>query len=80
MGKMMNKALIKELGISEEVARLAVAKYNDLKAQADMFGMDIDIETWSLVPKIPVTYTWLDRWLDKRAEGDFDELMDIDRE
>lgn len=51
---------------------LAQKKYADLKIQAMMFDMDIDIETWSLVPKAESTKpTWLTRWLDKQAESDY---------
>lgn len=47
------------------------AAYADLQVQAMMFGMDIDIETWSLVPK--QTYNepfWLTRWKEKRDGAD----------
>lgn len=54
---------------------------NDLKIQAMLFDMDIDFETFELVPKrkkyeVP---KWVERWKEKRAEADFDEYFDIDR-
>ncbi len=54
----------------------------DLKIQAIMFDMDIEWETLVLVPKVKVVPEpfWLERWKIKRAESDFDELIDIDRE
>lgn len=61
----------KELGITQETVQLAIKKANDLKIQAMMFDMDIDIETWALVPKS--TYRepfWLTNWKDKVNQGD----------
>ena len=49
------------------------AAYADLQVQAMMFGMDIDIETWSLIPK--ETYKepfWVTRWKEKRDGADSD--------
>jgi len=45
--------------------------YADLQIQAMMFDMDIDIETWSLVPKQKkINKPWLDRWMNKFHEAD----------
>lgn len=53
---------------------LAYKRLCDLRVQAMMFDMDIDIETWSLVPKVehsdPV---WLQRYKDKLDESDVDQ-------
>lgn len=70
----------KELGISDKTATKAVSKYADLQVQSMMFDMDIDVETWSLVPKAKdETPIWIKRWRENRESADFDELMDIDR-
>lgn len=46
-------------------------KYADLQIQAMLFNMDIDIETWSLVPKVKHQEPkWLANWKDKVSEGD----------
>lgn len=59
----------------------AKRKLADLKVQAMMFDMDIDIETWSLVPKVKSEQPfWITRWREKEANSDFDTNMDIDRE
>lgn len=52
------------------------AKLADLKIQAMIFDMDIDIETWSLIPKSDYKEPyWLSRWKAKQEERDY---MDID--
>lgn len=59
----------------------AYKKLCDLRVQAMLFDMDVDIETWSLVPKVDRTEPdWLLRWKDKRDQGDFDERFDVDQE
>lgn len=58
-----------------------IEKVADLKIQAMMFDMAIDIETWSLVPKRKdTTPAWVKRWEEKRSEADFDERFDLDWE
>jgi len=56
----------------------------DLKIQAMLFGMDIDLETLSLVPKTrQEASTWLTRWKEKVAESDRPQtlgLEDVDYE
>lgn len=56
----------------------------ELKIQAMMFDMDIDIETWSLVPKSTyIKQKWLEDWKDKVANSDRPQtlgLEDVDRE
>ena len=43
----------------------------DLRIQAMMFDMDVDLETASLVPKsAEIAPQWLTRWKDKMAESD----------
>lgn len=61
------------------VALKAIA---DIKIQAIMFNMDIDWETFGLVPKTKNTEdpVWLLKWKTIRQESDFDELIDIDWE
>lgn len=45
--------------------------YADLQIQAMMFDMDIDIETWSLVPKKTTkSQPWLERWMNRFHEAD----------
>lgn len=54
-----------------EVTDQHIKKYNDLKIQAMLFDMDIDIETWSLVEKHKdETPAWLKRWKDKNDASD----------
>lgn len=44
---------------------------DDLKIQAMLFNMDIDIETLSLEPKLKdETPVWLKRWKEKESGGD----------
>lgn len=53
------------------LAKKALKAYNDLLIQAIMFDMDIDIETWSLIPKhIDTTPYWLKKWKDKIDASD----------
>lgn len=59
---------------------LALAKLNDLKVQAIIFDMEIDIETWSLAPKSKKQPIWLTRWQEKRDDSDSNELLDMDWE
>lgn len=62
------------------MATKAQKAYADLKVQAIIFGMDVDIETWTLVPKS--TYkeaVWITRWKEKQDGSDFDTQFDIDR-
>lgn len=60
---------------------IAEERLAELQIQALMFDMDIDIEALMLVPKNrAIVFDWLARWKDKRANSDFDELMDIDWE
>lgn len=53
-------------------------RYADLIVQAMMFDMDVDIETWTLMPKrkdeIPF---WIKRWRSQQAERDY---LDIDEQ
>ena len=63
--------ILKELGITQATADKAVKKYNDLKVQAMMFDMDIDIETWGLVPKSTFQEPeWLTKWKEKEHASD----------
>ena len=60
-----------EFGLTRPQVKNLLHVYDDLKIQAMMFDMDIDIETWSLVPKRKDTMpTWLRRWKEKVSEGD----------
>lgn len=59
---------------------LALAKLNDLKVQAIIFDMAVDVETWSLVAKSKKQPIWLTRWQDKRDDSDSNELLDMDWE
>lgn len=57
------------------------SKLNELKVQAMLFDMDVDLETFDLVAKrVDDRPEWLIRWNDKKNEGDFDERFDIDQE
>lgn len=53
----------------------------DLKVQSMIFGMDVDLEAGTLVPKRPddATPIWIRRWRENRENSDFDEYIDIDR-
>lgn len=67
----MRQQTIKDLGITDKLASQAIAKYADLQIQAIMFDMDIDIETWTLIPK--ETYRepfWLTGWKEKIEQSD----------
>ena len=56
-------------------------KYADLKIQAMMFGMDIDIETWSLVPKSNYKHPlWIEKWREQSDNGDNQAEFNIDLE
>lgn len=67
--------LFKEHNITKEEGALAVAKWKDLQIQAMLFDMDIDIETWSLVPKRKdVTPIWIKRWREKQDNSDYDVI------
>lgn len=60
---------------------LEIEVISELKIQAMIFDMDIDYEALALIPKRKDnTPVWIKRWNEKRAEADFDELIDIDRE
>lgn len=51
---------------------LAIKKYADLKIQAMMFDMDIDIETWSLVPKTNFKHpVWIEKWRENQDNSDY---------
>lgn len=53
----------------------------DLQIKAMMFDMDIDIETWSLVPKNKyVEPIWITRWKEKEHGVDHDNRLDYDQE
>ena len=51
----------------------ALKKFDDLKVQAMLFDMDIDIEIWELTPKTPKIddKPWLTKWLEKQAGSDY---------
>lgn len=53
-------------------------RLNELRVQAMLFDMDIDLETFELVPKISYERPeWLERWQDKQDEADFDIYIDV---
>lgn len=55
---------------------------NELRVQAMVFDMDIDIETMSLVPKTESrTPEWLKKWKEKVHNGDnHDPRFEVDLE
>jgi hypothetical protein len=54
--------------------------YADLQVQAILFSMDVDIETWSLVPTNNFEHpVWIKQWKDKQDGADFDTYIDIDQ-
>lgn len=54
-------------GTAEEIRK----RIADLRIQAMMFDMDVDIETLELVPKTQQKEAvWLTRWLNRFNEGD----------
>lgn len=56
------------------------SKLDDLKVQAMLFDMEVDLEAFDLVAKKQDDRPeWQIRWNDKRDQGDFDEYFDIDR-
>lgn len=71
----------KELGLSQVKVKRILAAYNDLKEQADFYGMEIDLETAGLVPKRNFAKpAWFERWIEKRNSMDLNELTDMERE
>jgi hypothetical protein len=53
-------------------------RWNDLQAQAMLFNMEVDPETFQLVAtKKDNRDEWLVRWQDKQDESDFDTNFDI---
>lgn len=54
----------------------------NLRVQAMIFDMEVDIETMSLVPKKPpvIEPFWIRRWRENREAADFNETMDVDQE
>lgn len=57
------------------------SKLDDLKVQAMLFDMEVDLEAFDLVAKRKDDRPgWQIRWNDKRNQGDFDEYTDIDQE
>lgn len=54
---------------------------DDLKIQAIMFDMDIDIEALRLQPKNNYKEAfWLTRWKEQQNGADFDNRLDADQE
>lgn len=70
----------KELGLSQVKVKRILAAYNDLKEQAEFYGMEIDLETADLVPKRNFAPAWFTRWIEKRNSMDFNELTDMEQE
>ncbi len=67
--------------MTEQTIKQALRKYDDLSVQAILFDMEIDIETWSLVPKVKEErMQWQINYKERRSEQDFDEYFDIDKE
>lgn len=63
----MNEYNLTDEQIEEISTRLA-----DLKIQAMIFDMDIDIETWSLVPKDKFKHPfWIRRWREQQENSDY---------
>ena len=54
------------------------SRWNELQVQAMMFDMEVDPETFRLVPRVKFDRPdWLVRWQDKQDESDFDTNFDI---
>lgn len=67
-----------DLGLTQEQAEEVIRAMNDLKIQAMMFDMDIDIETWTLLPKETFRHpVWIQRWREKEDNSDLDVNFDI---
>lgn len=62
-----------EYGLTKQEIKQVLRRYDDLKVQAMLFDMDIDVETSSLIPKIKHrdSKPWLTKWLGKQAESDY---------
>lgn len=77
----MNRHELKQL-LGKSFGNVATTyreKSADLTIQAMLFDMEVDIETLNLMPKVAsADSVWLTRWKEKRANSDFNELMDID--
>lgn len=52
----------KELGLNKNQVKKALNKYEDLKVQSLMLDMDMDVETFQLIPKRRLTKSWRDRF------------------
>lgn len=64
---------MQELSVSPAEQELIKKALNDLNIQSMLFDMDIDIETWSLVPKSNYKEeAWITRWKDKQSGADYD--------
>ena len=73
--------MISEYNLTDEEVERLRAAVDDLKDQADFYGMDIDYETVSLTDKsIYSKPTWKERWEKTRNAADFDEYIDLDQE
>lgn len=71
----------KELLQSEVKVKRIISAYNDLKDQADFYGLDIDLETLELTPKRNFTTPkWYERWVEKRSQMDLSEYNDMERQ
>lgn len=64
--------LADEYNLSPSKIKVVTDTLNELKIQAMMFDMDIDIEIWGLVPKRKdLTPIWIKRWREKFEESDY---------
>lgn len=53
--------------------------YADLKVQAILFGMDVDVETMTLVPKsIYQEQSWITKWKERQDESDRQPEFNVD--
>lgn len=69
----------KELGLSQVKVKRILSAYNDLKDQAEFYGLEVDLETLTLYPKRSSTPAWFDRWIEKRNSADLSEQLDMER-
>lgn len=56
-------------------------RLNDLRVQAMILDMEVDLETFELVERSDyVKPKWIERYELKRDDSDFNEYFDIDKE
>jgi hypothetical protein len=73
--------MIDEFNLSEGTLTNVTKAFAALQIKSMIFDMDMDIETWSLVPKrTDQDEPWLTKWKEKEHGKDFDNRLDAEQE